>query len=559
MRVAAMCATAGFMLGACGESDQSGGGGSSGVDAGAGAGGGTSGGAGGAAGSGGGASGCVSGTPCVRANFAATGHTIPATLFGDWIEWFNNANGLWDVASGAARPELMAALGELDVALLRYPGGTLSDFFDWSTAVGPVAGRQAQIIPFGSSATQLVTELPSFGPDEFAEVATALGAEMMITVNVGTGNADLAAAWLTYYRQRGINAKYWEVGNEVYMGGDSWDASVQRKTPEQYAAIFDEYAAKLRAVDPDIRVGALGCRDYVSFAFCDQPDWNARMLAAVSQRIDFLAVHNSYAPVLAGPYDPARDSAAYQTMLAAVEHIRENFDLHQADVAKFANGASKDLVYAVTEHAALFYPMLDTTPEAQMAQLARSRSLASALYSALLLDLFVADPTIAIANHINLHHPLYQAALHTGPDGFSQPTKTAYFHVFRLYAEAVGGRYVPVTFSDAPSFDAPGVTFFAGRNDVPVLHGIAVQMADRVHLYVVNRDLYEDVSAGVELAGLGPAPTSAVVRTLNADSFSAENTAATPNAVRITESVIAPASAFQFSFPAHSLTRITLQ
>jgi hypothetical protein len=89
IRGALLCATAGLMLSACGSSDNGGdnggGAGSSGSGGGGGGSGGTSGasGTGGAAGSAGATSGCAPGAPCVRADFAAAGHTIPAALFGD--------------------------------------------------------------------------------------------------------------------------------------------------------------------------------------------------------------------------------------------------------------------------------------------------------------------------------------------------------------------------------------------------------------------------------------------------------------------------------------------
>jgi hypothetical protein len=72
--------------------------------------------------------------------------TIPATLFGTNLEWAYNADGIsgtdGSVASGWTN--LMQQMG---VSTIRFPGGTLSDFYNWQDGVGPESARPVVQVP----------------------------------------------------------------------------------------------------------------------------------------------------------------------------------------------------------------------------------------------------------------------------------------------------------------------------------------------------------------------------------------------------------------------------
>jgi alpha-N-arabinofuranosidase len=151
--------------------------------------------------------------PCLVVDTARPGHRVSRLLFGDNIEWMNDGNHIWDPQAQIPRAGLVDPLRGQGVTLIRYPGGTPSDFFHFAQAIGPVGSRQPQIDPFQSTSTNVVRQVPTFGPDELPVLARQLGADLLITVNAGTGTADEAAAWLAHYKAAGIAVRYWEVGN----------------------------------------------------------------------------------------------------------------------------------------------------------------------------------------------------------------------------------------------------------------------------------------------------------------------------------------------------------
>ncbi|MBI4056208.1 MAG: T9SS type A sorting domain-containing protein [Elusimicrobia bacterium] len=514
----------------------------------------------------------VGAAPVISVDLSQTQHTISPLLFGDQIQWPNLGQDLlkFDLGQptgGVLRLDVLDQLRPAGLTLLRYPGGTLSDFFHWSASTGLLTGRSPQpTLELVSGTTdQLVTQVPLFGADEFAQVTKYLGTEMMITVNVGSGTASEAAAWLSYYKGRGVQARYWEIGNEVYITGDGYTATAVRKTALQYAALFDQFAQALRSVDPDIQVGMIGCHDSGALALCYDPDWNKTVLSNISQKVDFIAVHNSYAPAYANLISTTTE---YQATLAAPDYIRTNFNLVATDIDTYAPASSKNMKIAVTEHASFWlFPAGTTDPDSIYQYVSRNKTLGSALFSALSFHVFMSTPRIAIANHINPLSAVWQAPLTVSsypasyPNDYDpQPFPSAYYHVFRLYADAAGGAYLPAAVTNSPTFDSQIIGVVPAQTAVRSLDAIAVKALspqDRIYVYVVNRDLIRDITATVILQGILKQVTTLTIQQLTSTDYTDYNTHENQNAVQFLQHSLAPSENFSFTFPAYSFTRFT--
>ena len=72
----------------------------------------------------------------------------------------------------------------------------------------------------------------------------------------------------------------WEVGNEIW--GD-WVRG--HSNAETYARNYNRYAQAMRAVDPSIKLIAVGDNDM---------NWNRTVLRAAGSKIDYLAIHHYY-------------------------------------------------------------------------------------------------------------------------------------------------------------------------------------------------------------------------------------------------------------------------
>jgi hypothetical protein len=181
-----------------------------------------------------------------------------------------------------ALPPLLSAAG---VKALRYPGGSVSDVYDW---------QDNSVVPGTSFAN------PNDNFDNFMKVAQTTGAQPVITVNYGSGTAAEAAAWVTYANvTHSYGVKYWEVGNEVYGNGaygSSWEFDQHAtKNASTYAANTGQYIDAMKAADPSIKVGVVlttpGNWPDGLVAPGDTQDWNDTVLSALGSKIDFVIVH----------------------------------------------------------------------------------------------------------------------------------------------------------------------------------------------------------------------------------------------------------------------------
>jgi alpha-N-arabinofuranosidase len=493
---------------------------------------------------------CAQDATCVRVHLDEPLHEIPRLLFGENVEWAHAADGLWDAEAGRAHDDVVSVLAPLGISLLRFPGGTYSDFYHWREAIG--SQRKPQINPFESDGLGgLANEYPHFGPDELPPLAKALGAELLITANAGTGSAEEAAAWLQHYKDNGVRAPYWEVGNEVWIQGDDLAATMQRKTPEQYAALFDSYARALRAVEPSVKVGAISCSNWLTTSLCADPRWNEVVFASVQERVDFVSVHDAY-PLVSEHYDAARDELLARAVLAASADVEEHLQRVAKDIKSLMQPQNRAAKIALTEHASYYVPDIAGDP-AWLDAVYRNRTLASALYEASLFHVLFRNANVALANHLPMISPAFQAPCSLSADN-TQPLRSAYGHVLALYAQAGGSRLLRVDVANVGTFDGAATRFMPLRAAVPRVDVVSTLGADgHVRIYLVNRDLHAAANVSLRIEG-GPAATQLEQTLLTAASYAAQNSTTTPTVVQPMSSSLEPQRALELSLPAASLT-----
>jgi alpha-N-arabinofuranosidase len=247
----------------------------------------------------------------ITVDASQTVRTVDERVFG--------ANSvIWDPQ--AASTQTISLLQAAGLRTVRVPGGSLSDEYHWAKNT-TLANTWTWASHFGS----------------FARLLTGLNAQAFVTVNYGTGTPQEAAALVAYLnrpvadvstnpvigvdakgtdwkaadfwagvragsplatddgfnflriaRTAAVGAKYWEIGNENY---GSWETDEQevRHDPFTYANRAKDYIARMKAIDPTIKVGVVvetGEDDYANNT--NHPATNPR----TNQ------VHNGWTPVL---------------------------------------------------------------------------------------------------------------------------------------------------------------------------------------------------------------------------------------------------------------------
>ncbi|MDW8106437.1 MAG: alpha-L-arabinofuranosidase [Armatimonadota bacterium] len=174
----------------------------------------------------------VSNRATVQVNFHATGRTITQPMRG-----INVATWDWYLTT----PQRRALLRQLGFGLMRFPGGSTSNEYDWRNNRNRRDGTT-----YGTNT------------DGFLSVANDLGAEKLICVNYGSGTPQEAADWVQYANiQRNGSVRYWAIGNENY-GSWEHDTHPHRHDAHTYAHFTRDAIQLMRAVDPTIKIGVVG-------------------------------------------------------------------------------------------------------------------------------------------------------------------------------------------------------------------------------------------------------------------------------------------------------------
>jgi alpha-L-arabinofuranosidase len=447
--------------------------------------------------------------------------TIPREVFGANIEWVRNANTIWDPGRGISRPEMVQRARDLGVTIIRYPGGGYADYYHWRDGIGPRNNRPTRGHVLDSGKSTLL-----FGTHELIDFCRSVGAEPMLQANVVTGTPKEAADWVAYCNrsdnpERAANGsskpfavKYWEIGNEQYIKPDGSlplpaDAYLP---PAAYARKLKEYAAAMRAVDPSIKIGAVGGRNFGFYRLLNDENWNEVVLKEAAGQIDFLAVHNSYGPLMVANADKQPLEDVYRAMLAFPRQVEQNFKDLNSDIVRYAGPNASRIKIAVTEWGPLF------AFDVNNRYVAHGKTLGSGLFVASLFQVFLRSERVDITTFFKLADESFMGLVN-GPN--AEP-KAAYY-AMELYTRHFGPKLVDTSVA-SPTFDSKQAGLVLESQGNPYLDAVSSLSADsrKLYLIVVNRHFESSIQTGIRIKGFMPAD-SAETWLLTAPSLDAHN------------------------------------
>lgn len=171
------------------------------------------------------------------------GHCVYGGLFVGKDSPIPNTNGM--------RNDVVEALKEIRIPVLRWPGGCFADEYHWKDGIGPLEARKKMINTNWGG----LVEDNSFGTHEFMELCRQLGCDAYVNGNLGSGSVQEMSEWMEYMtfdgaspmselrRQNGAaepwKVAYFAVGNENWGGGGNM-------TADYYADLYRRYATFLK-------------------------------------------------------------------------------------------------------------------------------------------------------------------------------------------------------------------------------------------------------------------------------------------------------------------------
>jgi alpha-N-arabinofuranosidase len=419
---------------------------------------------------------------------------IPVSLYGTNVEWIESGQGLWDSRFDRLAPGIVRAAQEAKVSLVRFPGGTFSDYYHWKDGTGPRQNRPSTVPLPGGKATK-----HWMGTEEVFSFAGEIDAKVLLTVNAGTGSPNEAVEWQRYLKGRGLASRVsvWEIGNELYMKGDSSSSEKIALSPRAYAERFLQFARAMKEEDRSISLAAIGGWDSGRFPFLSDREWNKSALPIMADQMDYLAVHNAYAPLVVD--DAGLDPIdVYRAMLAGSQQVRSNLEVLDRHLREYAGDKDGRIGLAITE----WGPLYQVQPSGRFVD--HVKTLGSALYVASTLGAFIDSPRTRVACFFKLSDGTF-----LGWVGRRQGelVATAPLLALQMFARHFGQKLVQDK-TQSPTFDSPAIGILHAADDVPLVEVFASldESGRRLYLMSINKSFHRAAKIHFDLGGFEPMP-----------------------------------------------------
>jgi alpha-L-arabinofuranosidase len=481
------------------------------------------------------------------------GATIDRHIYGQFAEHLGRGieEGIW-VGEHSRIPnthgfrnDVVAALRELHVPVVRWPGGCFADEYHWRDGIGPRAARPVTLNTNWGG----VPETNAFGTHEFLEFAQLIGADAYINGNLGTGSQREMAEWLQYMtsdRPTALTAlrarnghpgpwkiAYFAVGNEAWGCGGNM-------TPEHYVDLYRQYASFLKA--------PAGARPLIvaSGGNDDDTSWTSALISRGGADTGAISFHYYTIPGEKWQNKGAAIGFAEDQWISTLANTSrmDDFISRNSAVMDRADPAKK-VAFAVDEWGTWYDPQ----PGREPGFLYQQNTLRDAVVAALNFNIFHhhAD-RVRLANIAQMINVLQAMILTQGPQMIRTPT----YYAFQMFTPFQDATYLPVDLT-APRYtlgnaSVPAVSISAART---TLGAIAVAL--------VNLDPNAAKTVSVTLSGAIPRQVKGTL--LTASAMDAHNTFANPDAVHPASFTGASleGSTLSLTLPAKSIVVLSLQ
>ena len=452
------------------------------------------------------------------------------------------------------RPDVVEALKEMQIPVLRWPGGCFADEYHWKDGIGPKETRKRMINTHWGG----VVEDNSFGTHEFFELCEQLGCKTYVNGNVGSGTVQEMSEWVEYMTFDGVSPmaqlrkengheKPWKV-DYFGVGNENWGCG-GNMTPEYYANLYRRYQTYVRHYD-----SAAPIQKICGGPNVDDTNWTKKVLdtcyaspnnPSAHGFMDGLSLHYYVHP---GGWDKKGSATDfdektwYLTMEKAL-YIEELINMHSRIMDEF--DPEKKIGLMVDEWGCWF----DVEPGTNPGFLYQQSTMRDALVAAVSLNIFNRHcDRVKLACIAQMVNVLQSVVLTEGDKMILTPT----YHVFHMYRHHQGAQLLD---SELAGTETAG----AGESSVPALQE-SVSMQEDGTVIVTIANMSVEKSYPVDLVFMEKKPESAEARILT-NEMHAKNTFEEPDVVKEEDfdGVTLTERGASFTIPACSVVSLRLR
>ncbi|MBD5458882.1 MAG: alpha-N-arabinofuranosidase [Lachnospiraceae bacterium] len=426
-----------------------------------------------------------------------------------------NVNGM--------RKDVVGALKEMQVPVLRWPGGCFADEYHWKDGIGPKETRKKMINTHWGG----VVEDNSFGTHEFFELCEQLGCKTYVNGNVGSGTVQEMSEWVEYMTFDGVSPmadlrkengreKPWKV-DYFGVGNENWGCG-GNMTPEYYGNLYRRYQTYVRQYNSDAPIQKICCGanegDY---------HWTENVLKTCTAHpkpgdgfMSGLSLHYYVLPgdwKVKGSATDFDEKTWYKTLKKAL-YMDELINRHGAIMDQY--DPDKKIGMMVDEWGCWF----DVEPGTNPGFLHQQSTMRDALVAGITLNIFNKHcdrvKMACIAQMVNV---LQSVILTEGPKMILTPT----YHIFHMYKHHQDAELVE-------SFIEGNKTVGMEEDQVPeISESVSVSADGTVNVTLSNLSVTEDVPVEMILTEIEPSQIEAAILT---GKMNAHNTFEEPETVK---------------------------
>jgi alpha-L-arabinofuranosidase len=409
------------------------------------------------------------------------GPVISKDIYGHFSEHLGRCiyGGIWVGPDSripntdGVRNDVIAALKEIRIPNLRWPGGCFADTYHWKDGIGLKTERASIVnIHWGG-----VTEDNSFGTHEFMRLTELLGCDAYVNGNLGSGSVREMSEWIEYLtsdsdspmtrlrkkngREDPWKVRYFAIGNETWGCGGNMTADFYNNIMRQYSSFLGNYGGN--------QLYRVACGPYGQ-----DVSWTETLMKDPASRGMFQGISIHYYSV-PGNWEH-KGSATQFTESDWFETFRLNFEIdniirgHEAVMDRYDPERTKGLV--VDEWGNWFDVEQGTNP----GFLYQQNTLRDAITAAIHLNIFNQHAArLKMANLAQTINVLQSVILTQDDKMVLTPT----YHVFRMFRVHQNARLL--------NMDLKCEDYIFGEHRIPAISASASVDADgRVHISLAN-------------------------------------------------------------------------
>ncbi|EGF93532.1 arfI [Asticcacaulis biprosthecium C19] len=387
------------------------------------------------------------------------------------------------------RNDVVAALKDLHVPLIRWPGGCFADEYHWRDGIGPRDKRPSRKNNWWGGSP----ESNHFGTHEFFDFAEQVGADAYVSINVGSSNPTEMREWIEYMTSPGDDTLAQERRSNgrdkpykvpvIGIGNETWGCG-GAMTPEYYSSEyrrFQEFYHK--GADNSgarIAVGPSG----------DDTNWTEVIMKNIgNRRMDGISLH--YYTLPTGNWDKKGPSINFDQQ-AWVDTFDRTLRLDgyiQKHIAVMDKYDPEKRVALYVDEWGTWY---DVEPGTNPGHLYQLNTLRDGVLAAANFNVFHKYPErvqmTAIAQTINV----LQAVILTDGDKMAM---TPTYHAFKMYVPFQDATMIPLDIT------APGFTL--GGKTIPSFNASAAKAKDgHVYIGIANMNPVDGLNLTIDLGAL---------------------------------------------------------